>query len=94
MLLGDLLTRVDDDALAAEMILSLRDRALSARVADAAAAEELTPGEFAVRSVDHFITRASDADWSAVIGQAERAPDPGEVFLRRVLADALTADGG
>ena len=48
----------------------------------------------AVRSVDHFITRASDADWSAVIGQAEHAPDPGEVFLRRVLADALTGDAG
>ena len=89
MQLGEVLTRFDDEVLAAETLRTLDDRSLTAKVSDAAAEEDLTPGEFAVRSVDQFITHASDADWHAMIGLTSHAKDPGQMFLCRVLSDAL-----
>jgi hypothetical protein len=89
MLLGDMLARLEDETVAAEALLALRDLALLTRVKSAAARDDLTAGEFTVMSVDYFIAHASDQDWLTLSGLMARAEDPGQVFLRRVLSDAL-----
>jgi hypothetical protein len=90
MLLGDVIARLEDEAFAGEALLVLDDLVLAARVGVAAAEDELTPGEFAARSVDAFVNRASDEEWLTMLGQMSRAENPGQVFLRRVLSNAVT----
>jgi hypothetical protein len=89
MLLGDLIARFDDEALAAETLFSLGDLALTSRVVSLAAEQNLSPGELASDAVGAFISRASDEDWLTLVGQMARAENPGAVFLRRALAAAL-----
>ena len=86
MLLGDLIARFDDEALAAETLLSLGDLALTARVVSLAANQNISAGEFAAQAVGAFVSRASDEDWLTLVGQMSRAQNPGAVFLRRALA--------
>jgi hypothetical protein len=91
MLLGDVIARFEDPAFADEALLAIDDLALTARLAAAAAAEGLTPGEFATQCIGRFVNAASDADWLSLVGLIARADDPGQIFLRRVLSQALAA---
>jgi hypothetical protein len=90
MLLGDVIARFEDEVFASEALFALGDLVLAARVSFAAAEDELTPGEFAARSVDAFVRGASDDEWLSMVGQMSRAEDPGQVFLHRVLSNAVT----
>ncbi len=56
--------------------------------AEAMRVNDVAPGELPAQSSSHFINSGSDEDWLMLIGQMSRADDPGEVFRRRVLADA------
>ncbi len=91
MLLGDLIARFEDEALASETLFSLGDLALTARVVALAAKNNMTAGELAVQSVGRFVNGANDDEWLSLIGQMARAEDPGEVFLRRALLNAVAA---
>jgi hypothetical protein len=91
MLLGDLMARFDDEAVAAEALISLDDLGLTVRVQEAAAREGLTAGEFASAAVQHFSRAASDEEWVTTIGQIGRSQEPGLVLLRRSLAWMLTS---
>ena len=93
MTIGDLIERFEDEAVAAETVTSLGDMALLADVSAAAAAQNLTLGEFAANSVDHFVTHASNADWLTMFGRVTRAGDPGAAFLHRILSDAVVNSG-
>lgn len=93
MLLGDMIARFDDEAVAAEALLSLNDLALAARIQDAAAREGLTAGEFASAAVQHFSASASDEDWVTALGQMARTAEPGTELLRRALLWTLTPSG-
>jgi hypothetical protein len=93
MLLGDVMARFDDPAVAAETLLSLDDLALVAAVKAAAAEQELTVGEFAVQALDRFAAQASDEDWVTLVGALARAADPGRTFLQRILAAAVVGVG-
>ncbi len=92
MLLGDLIARFDDEALAAETLLSLNDLTLAARVQEASAQEGLTSGEFASIAVQKFSAAASDEEWVTAIGQMARTPEPGLELLRRSLNWMLTPE--
>lgn len=89
MLIGDIIARFKDEAFASEALFALDDLVLTARVGVAAAEEELTPGEFAARSVDAFVNCASDEEWLTLVGMISRAENPGQVFLRRILSTAV-----
>jgi hypothetical protein len=89
MIVGDLIARFEDDAVAAEALLVLGNPALMARVASAAAAQELTLREFATASVQRFAAFASDEDWLTMVGRISRAEDPGQAFLTLVLSFAI-----
>ena len=89
MLLGDLIANFEDPALASEALRQLDDLSLTAGIVAAAASENVTPGEFAMQSVGQFVNGASNEEWLTLIGLMARADNPGQVFLRRILSDAL-----
>lgn len=94
MLLGDVIARFEDPAFADEALLAIDDLVLTARIAAAAAAEGVTPGEFAVQCIGRFVNAANDAEWLSLVGLISRADDPGQVFLRRILSNALAGSRG
>lgn len=91
MLLGDLLKRFADPAVAAEAILASGDLALLTRMREAAAASGLEIGEFAAAAVRNYAAAASDEEWLTLMGTLARAPDPGTAYLRRAFAHATAA---
>jgi hypothetical protein len=91
MLLGNVIASFEDPACAAEALLALDDLALAAAITAAAAKEKMTAGEFAMQSVGAFVDGASDEEWLTLVGLMSRADNPGQVFLRRILSDALAA---
>ena len=90
MRIGDLIERCEDEAVAAETTTSLGDVGLLADVSAVAAAQNVTVGEFAAMSVEHFVTHANHTDWATMFGRVTRAPDPGAAFLHHILSDAVT----
>ena len=80
MLLDEVISRLQDPLFADDTLLSLNDLVLTSRVAEVAAKAGLTRGEFAVRSMSHFIANASDGEWLAYPG----APDE-ELYTNAVL---------
>lgn len=91
MLLGDLIARLQDEAVASETLFSLGDLALTARLAALAAESNMSVGELAVQLLGQFVGSASDEEWLTLIGQMTRAGDPSQVFLRRALSHATAA---
>ncbi len=82
MLFGDLLSRFDDPAFAAEAVFQIGDVGLLADMRERAAAEGEGLGEFAQNAVRRFAAEASDEDWVTLLGALARASDPGAVCLR------------
>ena len=91
MLLGDLIARLQDEAVASETLLSLGDLALTARLAALAAEHNMSVGELAVQLLGQFVGSAGDEEWLTLIGQMTRAGDPSQVFLRQVLSHATAS---
>jgi hypothetical protein len=89
MLLGDILAKFEDAAFATEAMFAIDDIVLTTRIGEAAAAEQLSPGEFAMQLIRRFVNGASDEEWLTLIGLISRHANPGQVFLRRVLSNAL-----
>jgi hypothetical protein len=89
MLLGDLIARFREPAVAAEMLLSLDDLALTARVTEAAAAQRIPLGDYAASAVHAFVAQAGDEDWLTLLGRMGRAEDPARAFLSNALAYEL-----
>lgn len=89
MLVGDLIARFEDEAVAAEALLAIEDIGLTAEVSRAAAEQEVTVGEFAAAAVQRFANQASNEEWMTMMGRIARAEDPGLAFLRHVLSVAV-----
>jgi len=92
MLLGDLIERLSDPAVAAEVLLSLEPLALCARIGDLSRREGVTAGEFSARAIKRFIAKMSDEDWLTLVGLMSRSPHPGNVLLQRALLAAVERD--
>ena len=89
MLLGDIIACFEDEAFVNETLLALDDLTLTAQVVTSAAEENVSMGEFAMQSVGRFVSGASDEEWLTLIGLMSRTDNPGKVFLRRVLSNAV-----
>jgi hypothetical protein len=89
MLLGDLIERLSDPSVAAEMLLSLEPLALGVRVDERARREHLTAGEYSARAVDRFVAAAGDEEWLTLIGHMSRSQRPGNILLQHALLTAL-----
>lgn len=89
MQLGDVIARFEDEVFVRETLFALDDLALTARITAVAAQKNVSAGEIAAQAIGQFVNGASDEDWLTLIGLISRADNPGEVFLRRVLSQAL-----
>lgn len=94
MLLGEMLAKFEDEAFVNETLLALDDLALTARIIAVAAENNMSRSEFALQSVDRFVSRATDDEWLTLFGLMSRADNPGQVFLRRVLSNATQSTKG
>jgi hypothetical protein len=92
MLLGDVIAGLADEVFADETLLAMGNLALAARIADAAAAEGVSRGEFVAAAVGRFTAGCPDEEWLTVLGQMGRVTDPGQVLLRRAIT-AVLQDG-
>jgi hypothetical protein len=88
-LLGDLITRLADETVAADTLTAIGDLALTAGVVAAASRDGVAPGAFIVSCVQRFADGASDEEWLTMLGRLAQAEDPGRVFLRRALESGL-----
>jgi len=91
MLLGDLISRFNDESTALEMLLAIDDLGLLVRVNEAAEAKELPVGAWAREAVGSFSSSADDAQWLGLMAACANASDPGSAALRRMLETALAA---
>jgi hypothetical protein len=90
MLLGDIIASFQDETVINETLFSLGNLALTARLVALAAESNVSTGELAMQSVGRFVNGASDEEWVALFGQMSRSDNPGQVFLRRALANAVS----
>src|SRR5205085_6456502 len=91
MLLGDLLARFTDEAIAAETIVGLGDLPLMARLSEQAEADGLSLGAYAAGAMRRYAAEASEEEWVTLMGLLRRAQDPGAICLRRALAHSVAA---
>ena len=89
MLLGDMIARFDDESTAQQMLLSLDDLALIARVREACERDDYELGELARTAVQRYASAASDEEWVTTLGQMGRTQAPGIELLRRALVWTL-----
>jgi hypothetical protein len=89
MLLGDLLGRFHDEAVAAETILGFGDIALTAKLHEQAAASGQSLGAYAASAVRRYAADASDEEWVTLMGALSAAKDPGAVCMRRAFEYVL-----
>ncbi|MGE0037723.1 MAG: hypothetical protein AB7S93_19055 [Xanthobacteraceae bacterium] len=96
MLLGEVLTRFDDEAVAVETIVALDDLPLIARLMREAETQGRSLGEFAASTLRYYSANAPDEEWITLMGALGRARDPGAVCLKRAFAFVLqeTASAG
>ncbi|HZP71686.1 MAG TPA: hypothetical protein VFB29_17255 [Pseudolabrys sp.] len=88
MLLGDILSRLDDDGEAAEIILGAGDLRLLARMREQAATEGLGLAAYTKSVVQRYVAGASDEEWLTAMGQIGRTADPGGAWLKRAFESA------
>lgn len=93
MLLGDLLTRFDDESVAEEALVALGDLALLAEIRQRAADQGQRLGPYAASVVRLYAAHAPDEEWITLMGAMARAPDPGAVCLKRALAYSFAGPG-
>ncbi len=89
MLLGTVIGRLGDETQALEMLASLDDIVLLARMQEAAAAAGEPLGSFASAAVGAFLAQADDAAWLSLMAVAGKAEDPGSACLKYILTAAL-----
>ena len=91
MLLGDILSKLENDGEAAEIILGAGDLRLLAAMRQQAEAEGLDLAAYAKAAVQRYAAEASDEEWLTMMGQIGRAADPGQACLKRAFEKATSA---
>ena len=94
MLLGDILARFGDEAVAIETILGLGDLALVAEIRERAVADGLSLGEFAAGAMQRYAANAPDEEWLGLMGALAGVQDPGALCMKRALAFAFKSGPG
>ncbi len=92
MHLGTLIARLESEDNAALALQALGDIVLFTAVSEAAERYEETAEAYVAGAVARFSEGAADEDWVGLIGHIERAEDPGQAALVRMLQWALARD--
>lgn len=89
MLLGDILSRLENDGEAAEVILGAGDLRLLAAMKEQAEAEGLSLAAYTRAAVQRYVAAASDEEWITLMGQIGRTADPGGICLKRAFESVI-----
>ena len=92
MFLGQVMSRLDDEAFAVETLLALGDLPLVVDLEATARRLGESMSRYAVDATRRFAALASDEDWLALVTAAEGAADPGPACLRQMLSWSLQQD--
>ena len=89
MLLGTVISQMQDETVALDTLLALDDLVLLARVREAGDAHSVALGEYVSDAIGRLINRADDEAWMALMTAAARAEDPGGAGLKCMLEHDL-----
>jgi hypothetical protein len=89
MLLGDVIQRLEDEAIAAETILRVGDLGLLAEMEARADEAGVSLGTFAAWAIRQYADNASGDEWTTLVGALARSEDPGATCLQRAFACVL-----
>lgn len=92
MVLGQVLARLGDEAIAAEALVALEDLSLMVQVEAAGRPFGEDIGEYAAGASRRFAQFASDEDWLALMTALERTDDAGAACLKHMLEWSLRHD--
>lgn len=92
MVLGELLSRLENETAAGEALAALGDAALFEQVSEAGVRFGEAPAEYVACAASRFAAGAAHEEWMSLIAAAERADDPGRAALSRILNWALARD--
>lgn len=92
MHLGTLIARLESEDNAAMALEALGDILLFTAISEAGSRYQESPGAYVAGAVARFADGAGDEDWVGLIGHIERAEDPGQAALVRILQWALARD--
>lgn len=92
MHLGTLIARLQHEDDAAMALEALGDIVLFTAVSEAGSRFQESPAAYVAGAVARFSDSAGDEDWVGLIGHIERAEDPGQAALVRMLQWALAHD--
>lgn len=92
MLLGQVLERLGDEAVAAETLVGMGDLPLMVEVQTVGGTFGESVPAYAVGATHRFAAFATDDDWLALMTALERADNPGAACLRHMLAWSLKRD--
>ena len=89
MLLGDILSKLENDGEAAEVILGAGDLRLLTAMKEQAEAEGLSLAAYTRAAVQRYVAAASDEEWITLMGQIGRTADPGGICLKRAFESVI-----
>lgn len=92
MLLGTLIERLSTDIDAAVALEALDDVVLFAQLESMASRFEESAPEYVAASASRFAAMASDEDWLGLMSDVERATDPAQAVLVRMVRWGLKRD--
>jgi len=90
-MLGDLITRLDQPDVAAEVMASLGPEA-SRLIAQRAEGLSMAPADFAAAAVREFFESADDDLWFQLLTRIRKAEDPGLVAVQTILRWVITPE--
>jgi len=92
MLLGTLIERLSTDSDAAVALEALDDVVLFAELEAMASRFEESAHQYVAASASRFAAMASDEEWLGLMGDVERAADPAQAVLVRMVRWGLKRD--
>ena len=92
MLLGTIMTQLQDEQSAAATLISLGDLVLVARVEAARLPHGETVGEYVSGAAQRFASAGTDEDWLALTTALERSHTPAATCLETMVRWSLTRD--
>jgi hypothetical protein len=92
MNLGDLIASLEQEETGESMLAALGDLVLFSQVRTMGEAYGESVGAYVATSARRFAASAGDETWLSMVGAMERAPEPGQTALQRMLRWALAED--
>lgn len=92
MNLGELITSLEREETGESMLAALGDLVLFSQVRAMGEAYGESIGAYVATSARRFAASAGDETWLSMVGAMERAPEPGQAALQRILRWALEDD--